>query len=189
MLIYICQALPIQSLVFFSNTLTQSNLKYKLIPQLESLDLVERKLYGYNKYGQKDIMLKGKALYDSLVLTRLGTSYVLGTLGTSQQVKVLHDYYAGINFHIDINMEERFKRIIMTDIFFKRDSFIAALLSCDFLKDNTRKILQLEYGDIENKIPDKYYFRALDCKRFNFDLQTLSETSPEIDKRTGPCWK
>ena len=129
MLIYITNALPIQALRFFENIITNSNLTYKIIPPLEKNGLIVRKNYGYNKYGQKEILLKGKALYDTLILTRLGTSYVQGVLGVPENCKVLHEYYGKTNFRIDINMEERFKRNIMTDIIFRKDIFLCPSLS------------------------------------------------------------
>lgn len=184
-LIYMTHLLPTQSLKFFENILTESNLKYKIIPRLEQNGLIERKIYGFSRYGQKDVILKGKALYDSLVLTRIGTSYVLGILGTPPEMRILHDYYIKNDVHTDINMEERFKRTVLTDIMFKKDIFVRALLSTDFLISGTRKILQDELKGINYKIPDKYFFRGIDCKRYNFDLDLLGTSRPELSNNSG----
>ena len=133
---------------------------------LERNGLIERRIYGFSQYGSKEICLKGKALYDTLALTRLGTSYLLGTLGVTEQAKRLHSYYAKNNTHTDVNMQERFKRLVLTDVMFRRDLFIRVLLGTDFLNNATREVLQNELNSINKKIynDETYSFVYVSCK-------------------------
>lgn len=162
--------LPISVLTNFPHTFSYSNQKYKLLPQLTHSGLVKRVLIGYNRnYGENE-KEKGKALYDTLKLTNEGVRY-LEELGINNDSKLIRNFYRKQLTHNDPQIEERVKRSVETDMMFDGEFFIKEVFKSLNLTQGTMQSLLLDVSHNKNI---KYY-RAIECKRTNLDLNRMKE--------------
>lgn len=184
---YTTHYLPIAVLSNFPRTFTSSNITYKLVPNLINTGYIKRILCGYNKkYGENEVQV-GKALYDTLVLTKKGISYVkhIGKLNSESELTKIRKEYSQILSNNTMLGEERLKRMVLCDYMFAPEKILIPIIKTAPLKPGATRKLKEELGNLGNPDENKYrYFRAIDYKRVNGNLGTLKELGTFIESNS-----
>lgn len=167
-LIYTTYEFPIDALQILDTTFTQSNIRYKLIPNLIKAGYITRVKIGFNKYGENEIQ-KGKKLYDVIKLTPLGTEYIDNIIGTknNSEMKIIRSHYKNLKSRNENSVEERFKRTILTDMFLGTEYILNPILNA--MTFGMRVLDELKKDMNKLRMPSRYY-RGIDIKRQNGEL-------------------
>lgn len=185
-LIYATHRLPLEALVNFPRTFTESNITYKLIPKLIKAGYIKRERIGYNKeYGENDEQ-KGKGCYDTVRLTRSGIHYVEQVLGTTKILANVREtsIETSDSDKCSIIQQERAKKQVLTDLMFAPSLFFNPLNEVMQVhrkyRAGTQDILfqdllvsQTTEADIETTSAPFRYYRTLELKRVEFDFSKL----------------
>lgn len=172
-LTYTMYYLPLQVLKNMPRTFSDSNIKYKLIPRLIKTEMVQRSKVGYNKIKGSQNEQKGKALYDTLVLSKKGIDYIekesLNDNLNLSELQKIRKYYHRQIANRNEQTEERLKRTVQCDFMFDPWFIIRPILSNYNFK---LKLKESIYKDL--LAPDNFrYFHGIEVKRRNGNLGAL----------------
>lgn len=177
LLVYILYYFPLEALSNLPETFTPTNVKYKIIPRLISSEYIKRKLVGYNKkYGSNEIQ-KGKAMYDTVVLTKRGIHYVktiLQNKTNAEKINQIRKYYQEQLHTPDEQTKEHLKRTVLCDCMFELEEIIDLILGTGLFSNRLGTQLMSDLGNRTNF----RYFRALEYRRANGDFDTIENQGP-----------
>ena len=180
MLTYSDYILPLAVLYNMSRTFSDSNIKFKLIPRLIKANLIKRQRIGYNKNFSHNQEQKGKALYDTVVLTKEGVQYLACTNLISEEMKLLREHYKKQIATRNEQTEERLKRTVLCDSMFDVEFALQIIQRQTRLKDRTKKEIQ---SDLLTNASFRY-LPAIEFKRRNGNLDETRKVGTVYDFTT-----
>ncbi|MGN0004994.1 MAG: hypothetical protein ACI37Z_03305 [Candidatus Gastranaerophilaceae bacterium] len=127
---------------------------------------------GYNKkYGSNEIQ-KGKAMYDTVVLTKRGIHYVKTLLqdkNNAEKINQIRKYYQEQLYSANEQAEEHLKRTVLCDCMFDLEKIIDLILGTELFSNKLGTELR---SDLGNRTKFRY-FRALEYRRANGDFEAI----------------
>ena len=180
MLTYSDYILPLAVLYNMPRTFSDSNIKFKLIPRLIKANLIKRQRIGYNKNFSHNKEQKGKALYDTVVLTKEGVQYLACTNLISEEMKLLREHYKKQIATRNELTEERLKRTVLCDAMFDVEFALQIIQKQVRLKDRTKKEIQ---SDLLTNASFRY-LPAIEFKRRNGNLDETRKVETVYDFTT-----